>query len=59
MLAISASIIYKFTLISNSAKFMFPPANCDKTMEEFKDRLAIINKANPDNQRTLEGIWSK
>jgi len=59
MLAISASIIYKFTLISNSAKFMFPPANCDKTMEEFNDRLSIQNKANPDQPATLEDIWSK
>ena len=49
MLTISASIIYKFTLISNQAKFMFPPANCDKTYTEFEDRLTQLKNANPDN----------
>lgn len=37
MLCGSAGIIYSFTLISNQAKFMFPPANCAKALAEFRD----------------------
>jgi len=60
MLAISAAVIYKCTLISNSAKFMFPPANCDKTFVDYQASTAAHNnnKQNADDQRTLEQMWS-
>jgi hypothetical protein len=60
MLCISAAIIYKFTLISLSAKFMFPPANCAKTLEEFQLATDDFNIKNVDTKnKTLEEMWVK
>jgi hypothetical protein len=58
-LGISAAIIYKFTLISNQAKFMFPPANCDKSYDDWVIRADKYNTNNPSNQKTLEELWVK
>jgi len=50
MLAISAGLIYKCTLISNSAKFMFPLANCPAT---------AIDWHNMQMKSEVPDIWEK
>jgi hypothetical protein len=37
MLGASAALIYKMTLISNSAKFMFPKVDCAQTAKTYKN----------------------
>jgi len=39
MLAVSAALIFKFTLISNSAKFRYPAAQCSTTADEYAKRI--------------------
>jgi len=40
MLAISAAIIYKCTIISNGAKFMFPNVDCEQVAQSWAKQQA-------------------
>ena len=40
MLGVSAAIIYKMTLIANTAKFMFPKVDCAQTEKNYANLQA-------------------
>lgn len=44
------------TLISNTAKFMFPPANCTQTAEEW-NKMEAKADANPFSPVKHNNLW--
>lgn len=55
-LSISAAIIYKFTLISNAAKFRFPPANCDQVFNDYASLAKRIKGFTAEELWTLDSL---